>query len=437
MADVKDAARNTTDSVKDATNGATGTLREQTVSAFTGAAKDILGPALQQLSEQAATQAATFAKEQGPKLVKEQLLPQVMKSAGVDNPADLAKVGVSKAGEAISGAGGITGLAGKVMSKIGGGKGGKKAAATGYGQGRRIMIQQHQYIPVNVKDCFRAWTESEWPEFMHRVNTLDRQIEEEDARYSIGIKGFWFKKNFTAQVQEQVPFKHIVWSTTQGNIKNTGRVSFFEQGEDLTLMILNLDMAPSGLKEKWVRGFRYHKRGVRSDFHRFSAWLQMRTPDQLLDMEGWLGTIEGGKITQSHEEYVEEHEEEQDRAEKAAEQAEDAMKDQYMPDDEDEEDEERDEDEDDDEDDAPTDQESDADADEREDDEDTDDADEDEPEDGYDEMSVAALRATLRERGLSPKGARGVLVDRLRGDDDDEEADDERPAKRRRTASRR
>ena len=104
-----------------------------------------------------------------------------------------------------------------------------------------------------------------------------------------------------------------MWSTTQGNIKNTGRVSFHEEGDDLTLMILNLDMAPSGLREKWVRGFRYHKRGIRSDFHRFAAWVQMRTQEQLDDMEGWLGTIEGGKITQTHEEYVEEHEEEQDR----------------------------------------------------------------------------------------------------------------------------
>jgi hypothetical protein len=150
---------------------------------------------------------------------------------------------------------------------------------------------------------------------MHRVNTLDRQIEEDAARYAIGVKGLWFKKNFTAEVQEQVPFKFITWKTTQGDIKNTGRISFIEQGEDLTLMILNLDMSPSGLREKWVRGFRYHKRGIRSDLHRFAAWVQMRTQDELDELEGWLGTIEGGEITQTHEEYVEEHEEEQNRGE--------------------------------------------------------------------------------------------------------------------------
>jgi uncharacterized membrane protein len=309
---VTDKVEGAKDQASETADKATGTLKEQAVGAFAGAARDILGPAIQQMSKQAAEQAATYAREQGPKLVKEQVLPQVMKATGADNPGDLAKQGIGKAGEMISGAGGITGVAGKIMGKLGG-KGGKKGVATGYGQGRRIMVQQVQYVPVNIKDVYRAWTTSEWPEYMHRVNTLDRQIEEEDVRYSIGVKGLWFQKSFTAQVQEQVPFKFIVWNTTQGNIKNTGRVSFHEEGDDLTLMILNLDMAPSGLREKWVRGFRYHKRGIRSDFHRFAAWVQMRTQEQLDDMEGWLGTIEGGKITQTHEEYVEEHEEEQDR----------------------------------------------------------------------------------------------------------------------------
>jgi uncharacterized membrane protein len=290
----------------DGDGGIAQTLVQELKDAVREAALDVLKPA----ARDATSSAAKMAVTKGPELVAKNVMPAVAEHGGAGG---IAKEAISKGGEALSNAGGIGGVAGKVMSKLGGGKGGKKASATGFGQGRRIMVQQVQYIPVNVKDVFRAWTESEWPEYMHRVNTLDRQIEEDSARYSIGVKGFWFKKNFTAEIQEQVPFKFIVWNTTQGNIKNTGRVSFHGEGDDLTLMILNLDMAPSGLREKWVRGFRYHKRGIRSDFHRFAAWVQMRTPDQLLDMEGWLGTIEGGKITQTHEEYLEEHEEERNR----------------------------------------------------------------------------------------------------------------------------
>jgi uncharacterized membrane protein len=277
-----------------------GSVIDELTSAIREAAMEVLGPA----ARQATSSAAQYAIKKGPELMSKNVMPAVEKQGG---PGEMLK-------KATGGGGGIAGMAGKALSKLtGGGGGGKGGGATGFGQGRRIMVQQVQYIPVNVKDVYRAWTESEWPEYMHRVNTLDRQIEDDSARYAIGVKGLWFKKNFTAEVQEQVPFKFIAWRTTQGNIKNTGRVSFIEQGEGLTLMILNLDMAPSGLREKWVRGFRYHKRGIRSDFHRFAAWVQMRTQDELDEMEGWLGTIEGGEITQSHEEYVEEHEEEQNR----------------------------------------------------------------------------------------------------------------------------
>ncbi|HZB97691.1 MAG TPA: hypothetical protein VE219_03740 [Candidatus Sulfotelmatobacter sp.] len=275
---------------------------DELTSAVREAAMEILGPA----ARQATSSAAKYAVKKGPEMMAKNVMPAVRERGG---PGEILKQATG--GE---GGGGVIGMAGKALSKVtGGGGGGKGGGATGFGQGRRIMVQQVQYIPVNVKDAYRAWTESEWPEYMHRVNTLDRQIEDDSASYAIGVKGLWFQKNFTAEVQEQVPFKFIAWRTTQGDIKNTGRVSFIEQGEGLTLMILNLDMAPSGLREKMVRGFRYHKRGIRSDFHRFAAWVQMRTQDELDEMEGWLGTIEGGEITQSHEEYVEEHEEEQNR----------------------------------------------------------------------------------------------------------------------------
>ncbi len=280
-----------------------GSVVDELTNAVREAAMDVLGPA----AREATSSAAKYAVKKGPEMMVKNVMPAIQERGG---PGELLKQATGGGG----GGGGIVGMAGKALSKVtGGGGGGKGGGATGFGQGRRIMVQQVQYIPVNVKDVYRAWTESEWPEYMHRVNTLDRQIEDDSARYAIGVKGLWFKKNFTAEVQEQVPFKFIAWRTTQGDIKNTGRVSFIEQGEGLTLMILNLDMAPSGLREKWVRGFRYHKRGIRSDFHRFAAWVQMRTQDELDEMEGWLGTIEGGEITQSHEEYVEEHEEEQNR----------------------------------------------------------------------------------------------------------------------------
>ena len=396
---------------------AAGPIKEQLAQAMREAAQEVLGPVMKQGSQAA----SKYAAQQIPKIAKDMVMPSVMKSVGATSPSDIMEKGIGKVGETMSGAGGLKGMAGKMLKKLGGGKGGGKGTATGYGQGRRIMLQQDQNVPLNVKDVYRAWTEGEWPEFMHRVNTLDRQIEEDSARYSIGVKGLFFKKSFTAEVKEQVPFKYIVWSTTQGNIKNTGRVSFIELSDDLTLMVLNLDLAPSGLREKWVRGFRYHKRGIRGDFHRFSAWVQMRTEDELDEMEGWLGTIKGGQITQTHEEYVDEHEEEQNRGsgeeedeeqegedEPRDEAAEEGDEDEDEPADDEAEEDEDDEEEDDEEED---DQEEPADD---EDEEDEDDEEEDEPEEEPEEKPKPRARrssaskprgqATRRSSASKPRG---------------------------------
>jgi hypothetical protein len=266
MPDIKDAASGVKDK---ATDAATGNLRDQVTGAFTGAARDIIGPAVAQMSNQAAEQAVAFAKEQGPKLVREQVL-------------------------------------------------------------------------------------------------------------------------------------------------------------------LNLDMAPSGLREKMVRGFRFHKRGVRGDFHRFSAWVQHRSQDELDELEGWLGTIKGGQITQTHEEYVDAHEEEQERAAKRAEReqeegADDETDEANGETEADAQDEGEDEPEGDDEGDDEGDSEEagDDDEDEANDDEDgDDDSDDDEgavweedEDDDYDELDVAGLRSELRARDLPSRGSRQALIDRLREDD--------------------
>ena len=77
--EAKEAADKTADKATDTvSDGMMGTLRQQVVGSFTDAAKTILAPAIQQMSQQAAQQAAEYVKDEGPRLVKEQVLPKVM-----------------------------------------------------------------------------------------------------------------------------------------------------------------------------------------------------------------------------------------------------------------------------------------------------------------------------------------------------------------------
>jgi uncharacterized membrane protein len=416
-----DQVKGATNAAKGATNGAAGGLKEQVVGGLSEAARDILGPALQQMSQAAAEQAATFAKEQGPKLVKEQVLPQVMKSAGVDDPADLAKAGIGKAGAMLSGSGGITGIAGKLMGKLGGGKGGGKA--TGWGDKRRMPVQQDVFVSVNVEDVYKGWTEyKRWTEFMHRANLVSPEPDEDGDdggafRLKVTEKMWGFKRPFTAEVVSQKPNEHIRWSATEGT-KHAGVIAFHELGPRLTLISVNIDHAPSGPVEKFARGNRFVKRAIRADLHRFKGWIEHKSEDEIAEMEGWLGTIEDSQIVERPEDYEPEGEPDEPEGEEGdepeAEAEEDELEDEE-PEDEDEAEEEP----------------------------------EDEgPQDDYDELSVRNLREELRDRDLSASGNRRTLVNRLRRHDaeaeaeeqddrDEEEEEKPKPRRRRRATSRR
>ena len=281
--------------------GAAETISQELKQAIREAAIEVLGPA----ARQATSSAAKYAVSKGPELVTKRVMPAVMKSGG---PGGLAQQATSMGAEALSKTGGIGGLVGKLLSKRGGGGG----AATGWGHNRRMPVQQYIYVSVPVRDAYNGWTEyKQWPRYMHRANQVDSEINDKEARVKVTEKMWGFKRPFTAQVVTQQPDRRIKWNATEG-VKHTGVINFHELGPRLTLIEVNLDHSPSGPLEKLARGARFVKRAVRADFHRYQGWIEMKSEDELDELEGWRGTIEGGQIVRSHEDAVEEEQREQD-----------------------------------------------------------------------------------------------------------------------------
>jgi uncharacterized membrane protein len=283
-------------------NGAGETIANELRHAMRDAALEVLGPA----ARQATLSAATYAVNKGPEVVARHMMPGVSKAGGFGGLADQAR---SKGLEALSDMGGIAGFAGKVLSKRGGrGKGG---AASGWGHGRRMPVQQFIYVSVPLRHAYDGWTEyKQWPRYMHRANQVDTQMDDREARIKVTEKMWGFKRPFTAQVVTQEPDRRIKWNATEG-VKHTGVINFHAIGPRLTLIEMNVDHAPSGVLEKVARGARFVKRGVRADFHRFQAWIEMKDEDELAALEGWRGTVEDGQIVTTHESALEEEQREE------------------------------------------------------------------------------------------------------------------------------
>jgi uncharacterized membrane protein len=300
------------DGAKHGGNGARETVAHELRQAMRDAALEVLGPA----AREATSSAAKYAVSKGPEIVTKHVMPAVWNASG---PGGLVQQARSKGVEALSEMGGIAGVAGKLMSKLGGkGKGGG-GAATGWGHNRRMPVQQVIYVSVPIKYAYNGWTEyKQWARYMHRANQVDAQFNDQEARIKVTEKMWGFKRPFTAEVVTQRPDEHIKWNSTEGT-KHMGVVNFHELGPRLTLIEVNLDHAPSGPVEKLARGARFVKRAVRADFHRFQGWIEMKSDEELAELEGWRGTIEGGRVLMSHEDAVEEEQREEEREQQEAE----------------------------------------------------------------------------------------------------------------------
>ena len=178
--------------------------------------------------------------------------------------------------------------------------GGDSGGAEGTGKNRRMPVQQAVDVAVPIETAYNQWTQFEdWPEFMFRVSQVS---QEDDEQVTFTVKQWNVTRQFTADIETQRPDERIKWKVSQG-LAHTGVVTFHELAENLTRIEVTIDVDPSGLIEKAGRGMRHVKRTVRSELHRFKAFIEM----QAMETGAWRGVIEDGEVMKEHpEEYDEE-----------------------------------------------------------------------------------------------------------------------------------
>ena len=204
---------------------------------------------------------------------------------------DKAKGALDEAG----GPGGIAKDAAKQMLPFGGGDGGGgKGGAEGVGKGRRMPVQQVVDIGIPIESVYNQFTQfEEWPQFMHRVK---RATQDDDCSVSFAVKIWGKTKEFTAEIETQRPDQRIKWKSSQG-MTHTGVVTFHELGPNLTRVILNFEVDPGSLVEKFARGARHVKRAARADLHRFVAFIETAEHET----GAWRGVIEDGELVEEHD----------------------------------------------------------------------------------------------------------------------------------------
>jgi uncharacterized membrane protein len=289
-----ETAQQTADSAQEAVGSAQGAVgsAQQTVSSeLKGAVREAAIEVLSPVARQATSSAAKYAITQGPKLLKDKVLPKVDELGG---PVELAKKAGGGVGGLVSGGGDAVG---GLVSKIGGGdKGGDEGGApSGFGRGRRLPIQESVDVAVPLETAYNQFTQFEdFPKFMHRVE----KVEQKDDTHLMWHENIWgVRRQWEAEITDQRPNERIAWESTSGSPRQKGAVTFHRLSDRLTRVEVNLDQEPKGIFEKTSSGFRMTRRALKSDLMRFKAFVETREEET----GAWRGEVVEGELVEGEE----------------------------------------------------------------------------------------------------------------------------------------
>lgn len=297
-------------------DSATDKVKEKVVDAATGDDDGLIAP-LKKAAITAAVAALTPVVKNAAEGAANKL-PEMLENAG--GPEGIANLAKDKIGEA----GGMGGIAKFAMDQVGGGGGGGGMLSSamgaltggaigggdddsdgggkppdGAGSGRRMPVQQAVDVAAPIEVVYNQFTQfEEWTKFMHRVESAS---QEDEGHVNFKTKMWAVNRQWESEITDQRPDERIAWKTTSGpNL--AGVATFHELAPRLTRVEVNVDFAPQGFFEKIGRGWRFAKRAIRGDLHRFKAYVEMHEEET----GEWRGYIRDGEPIEEQDYYGEE-----------------------------------------------------------------------------------------------------------------------------------
>jgi uncharacterized membrane protein len=132
-------------------------------------------------------------------------------------------------------------------------------------------IEKTIEVDVPVNKVYHQWTQfEEFPEFMEGVEEV-RQLDDRHLHWVAEMGGK--KKEWDAEIYEQVPDQRIAWRSTTGT-RYGGKVDFLPKDPNRTRVTLKMDYEPEGILEHAVDALDVVSRQVEGNLERFKAFIQ-------------------------------------------------------------------------------------------------------------------------------------------------------------------
>ena len=145
-------------------------------------------------------------------------------------------------------------------------------------------VEQSIEVGAPISAVYNQWTQfEEFPQFMDGID----EIRQTDDRHLHWVASFGGSRHeWDAEIVEQAPEERVAWRNTEGK-DNAGVVTFHKIADDRTRVMVQMDWAPEGVKEKVGAALGADDRRVKGDLERFKDLIEARGAES----GGWRGEV--------------------------------------------------------------------------------------------------------------------------------------------------
>jgi uncharacterized membrane protein len=136
------------------------------------------------------------------------------------------------------------------------------------------MAEESVVVDVPVRTAYNQWTQFEdFPRFMSGVERVV-QVDDVHNHWVTEIGGV--RREFDTRITEQIPDERIAWTTEEGQVHQSGVVTFHRLDEDHTKVMVQLDMEPEGPVEQAADKLNIVARQTQADLRKFKEFIEAR-----------------------------------------------------------------------------------------------------------------------------------------------------------------
>lgn len=136
------------------------------------------------------------------------------------------------------------------------------------------QIEESVEVHVPVRTAYNQWTQFEtFPEFMSGVERIE-QRSDTLTHWVTKVDGV--RREFDAEITEQIPDERVAWTSVGGEARQAGVVTFHHLSEERTKVMLQMDFEPTGAAEKVADKLGVVKRQTKGDLERFKTFIEKR-----------------------------------------------------------------------------------------------------------------------------------------------------------------